>query len=927
MSGDFTYFPYLRTGLASAVATPDDPSAAGHVQLTAVARVSGTVAQGVPLWLAGPGEIRGLDARSIARTDPAPDAIGVPPHLFATVEIHPADLPWMFTPLGATGDRLRPWMCLIVTEFEAGEPLVDASRPLPMLKVERPFEALPDPSEAWAWAHVAVAGDTDAAGLETAVTAQSESVVARLMCPRQLRPEKRYVASIVPLFEGGRKAGLGETINDADRLKPAWSVAANAPAVDLPVYHSWQFMTGIGGDFRSLALRLQGRSLPAGAGSRPMDVTKPGGGLPNLPSTAVTKQLGLEGALKPDGFVPSAWDGAEKSTFGTRIGNLIDRANTAAAALGPPLWGRWQAAQPTLPSATPAWLRELNRDPRHRAAAGLGARVIHEQREQLMTQAWKQVGEVERANQRLRQAQLARAQSKSLHLNALPAMSDGTFLQLTRPLHDRVVVAKAGRGLSTAGSEVRESSLPERLLDGAFRRVARPRGPLGRRLGRNNRDPGELVEKAAGNVISATPQVKPPGGAATIEAAVGRLNPAELQARPGVSGFTPLTDWHKEPPGARDSGPDSSLMHDFRDVVVQYEAWRAGLKTTTDAPPPLDVAGLRRRIMAGTDPDLTVPRRTRSVVQAPNWHDAHDPLEPIMVAPSFPQPMSVPLTAISQELMLPGLGEIPPETVTAAVPNAKFIEAYMVGLNHELSRELLFREYPTDQRGTYFRQFWDVRGRVPAPAPGTTDDIGPIDQWPGGNELGGDLEGAGAGYFVVIVRGELLRRYPDAAVYAAPARWTSPPPPPEDEVAHRELDPAGVPKFPEFRGRLEPDLTYFGFSELTADEAGGIQTPTSPTDEPGWFIVFEQHSTQPHYGLDDSTRSGPPPSADQITWDDVVPPPPAGQADRPFASAQRPAWPAWNTRPDWGTDSAALAAICLQRPTRLALHASDLLQP
>ena len=31
----------------------------------------------------------------------------------------------------------------------------------------------------------------------------------------------------------------------------------------------------------------------------------------------------------------------------------------------------------------------------------------------------------------------------------------------------------------------------------------------------------------------------------------------------------------------------------------------------------------------------------------------------------------------------------------------------MVGLNHEFARKLLWREYPTDQRGSYFRQFWD----------------------------------------------------------------------------------------------------------------------------------------------------------------------------------------------------------------------------
>ena len=45
--------------------------------------------------------------------------------------------------------------------------------------------------------------------------------------------------------------------------------------------------------------------------------------------------------------------------------------------------------------------------------------------------------------------------------------------------------------------------------------------------------------------------------------------------------------------------------------------------------------------------------------------------------------------------------------------NRRFVEAYMVGLNHEMGRELLWRGYPTDQRGTYFDAFWDPRRRPP----------------------------------------------------------------------------------------------------------------------------------------------------------------------------------------------------------------------
>jgi len=65
------------------------------------------------------------------------------------------------------------------------------------------------------------------------------------------------------------------------------------------------------------------------------------------------------------------------------------------------------------------------------------------------------------------------------------------------------------------------------------------------------------------------------------------------------------------------------------------------------------------------------------------------------------------LRDLSQELLLPGLGHVPPNTVTLLETNAKFIEAFMVGLNTEMGRELLWRGFPTDQRGTYFRQFWE----------------------------------------------------------------------------------------------------------------------------------------------------------------------------------------------------------------------------
>ena len=81
-----------------------------------------------------------------------------------------------------------------------------------------------------------------------------------------------------------------------------------------------------------------------------------------------------------------------------------------------------------------------------------------------------------------------------------------------------------------------------------------------------------------------------------------------------------------------------------------------------------------------------------------------------MAYPEIDMPMYEPLVELSGELFLPNINLIPPNSDHAAETNQPFIEAYMVGLNHEFARELLWREYPTDQRGSYFRQFWDVSG-------------------------------------------------------------------------------------------------------------------------------------------------------------------------------------------------------------------------
>ena len=52
------------------------------------------------------------------------------------------------------------------------------------------------------------------------------------------------------------------------------------------------------------------------------------------------------------------------------------------------------------------------------------------------------------------------------------------------------------------------------------------------------------------------------------------------------------------------------------------------------------------------------------------------------------------------------VGVLPNDFIMAVKTNPRFVEALMVGANHEMGREMLWQGLPTDQRGTPFQHFW-----------------------------------------------------------------------------------------------------------------------------------------------------------------------------------------------------------------------------
>jgi len=911
------FLPWLRQGAATAIQTIDDGSATldGSAALDVAVDVNNTHAAAVTLRLHGPGDVIGLDSAQILRTVPVDLNDEFEPNLFPAIEFRRPDLPWLFSPANAgTTDRLRPWLVLIVVERRVGVSIGTRSgAPLPVLEIATEASAeLPPLGESWAWAHTQIAGTLVGADLDHVVRSEQQRTTSRLLCPRALAADSAYMACLVPAFEAGVQAGLGQPVTTTD-LTPAW--AGGEGTVALPIYYHWRFSTGHTGNFEALVKALDPRPLPVAVGKRDLDVSHAGFGLPDEVNPVI---IGLEGALRAPGARPSAWPPRPRASFETALTTLLDapekHAETTPAEklIGPPLYGRWHAAQRTVPEvrASPLWLRDLNLDPRNRVAAGTGTLVVQARQEELMAAAWAQVGEILRANQLLRCAQLARAGAGSIYVRHVAPLTDGTLLLFAGPALSRLKVAAN----TTARGALAGACVTPAMVSGAFRKVMRPRGPISRRFRRTADRPlmlGQVV-RDVGQGKHTPPSRRLPGGTQAME--------DEMLARLLASAVG-----GREPGGVGVGWPAGLAEH-----VAHLAALEAGSRPGSCAQ--LDTGGLAGAVVAALDPEVTIAARALAQLDLPaDLWQPNDPIDPIMVAPEFPTPMYLGLKELSQEWLMPGLKELPANTLTIAETNAPFVESYMVGLNHEMGRELLWRDYPTDQRGSYFRQFWDPRGRVPVPstdaAREAAKDIGPIHAWNRRATLGTHLAGgAGSGQVVLLIRGDLLRRYPRATVCLQRAVWSmggagSP-------VAARVLaDPTGSDaiRYPIFSAALEPDICVLGF----AIDPVTIRGTTDPAaDDPGWFVVFQEQPTEPAFGIGAAgTATSTATTWSGIDWNQIVLTT-SGHVDLQ-ATAAGPAAPAFAaigaaTGNAWGEQSAAMAAITLKHPFRFAVHADDM---
>src|SRR3984885_15732371 len=225
----------------------------------------------------GPGDVIGVDPRYVIRTEPRQFTVNFEPNYLCGIEFDSPDFPWLFTPAAPNGDRLHPWVALIVlkTGSEFALPSI-APNPLPIVDVLK-TAPLQDLSESWNWAHVQVSGDSS---LTDTLANSPGNVISRLLSPRRLDPETSYSAFLVPAFQVGVQIGLGNDISAITTADPAWTNATAMP-LRLPFYYRFDFNTSDAGDFESLVRALTPTVLPPAVGMRPMDVSQPDPGVPS----------------------------------------------------------------------------------------------------------------------------------------------------------------------------------------------------------------------------------------------------------------------------------------------------------------------------------------------------------------------------------------------------------------------------------------------------------------------------------------------------------------------------------------------------------------------------------------------------------------------------------------------------------------------
>lgn len=923
-----------------------------------------------------PGDIAGLQSNAVLKTNPANGVINFEPNFFPYIEFFDEDFPWRYTPFKANGGRLRPWISLVVLEENEFDRIpLQKDAILPSFKVKDgdnpPF---PPADQVWAWAHTQVLSSSgNAAGGFSFPSNQSS---ARIICPRKLKPHTKYFAFLIPSFERGRRAGLKYPKSEIDNISTqavAWgngqrafpfyynwefSTSENEDFESLVQKIKPRDLDSMIGkrwiDLQNTGYELKYKEQNPDEGLVNLD---PDGG--NKIDTIQQGAILMETALRvPGPELPSLIDIDQKDeAYFKKLEALLNlgadlqsdevlneehpylrnpffQVDTTTnedtiyddPIILPPIYGRWHAQKDRVDKdeENPSWFNQINLDPRNRVAAGLGAEIVRRNQEAYVDSAWKQANRLSEVNEYLRKTQFSLALNQSIVHKYIRKMSPERILSISGGLQHLIKV----EGKTTLKSNLYSKAIPKGLFSPAMEKISNRKRKWNQKTRASQRSLNQRrIIKPFNDTIDSIhmgaklPEIPRNEKVLDVYKLIEICCTVKyLQRTPRAkrvsNSLKHSPPWKSVPTYYSDSDQQSfekllvlsGLSGEFHTPFFESlfdQFFGYFLIAKHEDKESFSFSENSNLITEQIEPKVAINKRVKA--QLGDTAVDTDYFDSLVIEPEFPEPASLKLFDLGIENVVANSNLIPPNTYGVMVTNPQFVESLMLGMNHEMAKELLWREYPTDQRGSYFRKFWESRD-----SDGDLKDIKPLTSW-GESVLGGNsLRANKEGQLVIVIRADLLMRFPNVVVYLQSA----------------EVDPQSNQRvlgetilMPSFFFEAPPDIYFIGFNIAK----------TLATKDEGYFFVLRERPGEAQFGLDIRPNPNAAPDRwDSLNWETDLP-----NVDR-YINLKKDI-PKHHTRENisWGYgdsnknedagNAANMAWILQQKPNSVAVHLSSML--
>ena len=1019
----------------------------------------------IQVALTGPGDIAGLQPVSILQVVPANGVKNFESNYLPFIEFFEEDIPWRYTPAKEAGDKLRPWLALLVCKKDEFALTTDNNGSTYVsIKVsnnEAYKQIFQSPSETFKNAHVhfpnlELKNDDQLINTVNSKIDLDENVAfSRLLSSRVLEDNTAYTAFLIPAFETGRLSGLMLSFDEIPAQRSSWGATFDKQKVsrqrplDFPVYYRWEFETSTG-DFVALAKRLKPVSTDNLPAALKVDIQRMGNGLnysifQNQPTRKVidvpvaTHPIGYSSEpfpARPDEQMianimkdllsknPVLIENMEQTTeeqpisrknkkqkikqkqsrvnvkkrdlrkiltaktaidltiyekisIAKNLGTLLnDEFKKKSLSLDvkagdeiddpwivPSLYGGKHIMATSLETndnKNHEWFTELNLDIRHRAAAGMGKKVVQNNQEQFVHRAWEQVELINELNQRLREYLLKLNLNSSIYKSRFNSKYLKDLMLYLQPMK----YAPVGKDNLSLDEALAQRGIPSAYASSSFQRLTSNRSlpenvnatTLTDKIVENNiykweehqiKDliTTEQINKICScyligykfqihkmksrKIIKDEPYpnfyfelipdkdylkkkifYKLKEGMGLNEQVIEFVGKDEIsitfQKEIGVSVGAYLFYSHEEEgnfhftPTDNSSGSfrvdinkrDAHKTFSYHDIEYEISKIIKGKRVegteslseiisnyeTMNVDHFLDKIENAKTILSNilqktqsqettqTTPDNEISSQLNTNINPFN-SDENERINqfiteyyqeflsnpvlqdkyikelthsqyPVMAYPVYPEPAYYYLKQISERFILPASGSMPDNSIALFVNNTAFVEAFLCGMNTEMGRELLWREYPTDSRGSYFRKFWDTEIKKDIKEELRSDtffDILPIHKWEyqegdrgymplKTHKLGQNHSPGKDNLLIFAIKGELLKKYPETIIYLSKASLNG------NKIL---IDPDAMKILPDLSAWLSEDTYIVGFptklDELTGNPA---------TRDPGYFLTF-----------------------------------------------------------------------------------------